>query len=279
MKSQSRNQRRAFTLIELLVVIAIIAVLAAILFPVFSRAREQARRATCQSNLRQLANAWTMYSHDYDEMTVPIYVYAGPGPYLGLSDLSYWPDLVYPYVKAGSGQSAGSNAGGIFTCPTTNGIPYTDGGNRWGRARYAYNQSNINNDYIAYDDGSISRGVAMAKLGHPAETVVFMEGLTLGGPFLGGSDNPNNATILANSYPANSTYPTAGYTPDRPLARSADDQPSLEQRDKDEFGNGGYEYATDGALHKHSEGSNYAFADGHVKWRKFMPMKNWTANS
>ena len=61
------NRRIAFTLIELLVVIAIIAILAAILFPVFARARENARRAGCQSNLKQIALGFLQYAQDYDE--------------------------------------------------------------------------------------------------------------------------------------------------------------------------------------------------------------------
>jgi len=63
-------RRTGFTLIELLVVIAIIAILAAILFPVFARAREKARQASCTSNLKQLALAWIMYAQDYDETSV-----------------------------------------------------------------------------------------------------------------------------------------------------------------------------------------------------------------
>ena len=62
-----RQQRKAFTLIELLVVIAIIAILAAILFPVFAQAREKARQASCTSNVRQMALAALMYAQDYDE--------------------------------------------------------------------------------------------------------------------------------------------------------------------------------------------------------------------
>ncbi|HLK56741.1 MAG TPA: prepilin-type N-terminal cleavage/methylation domain-containing protein [Chthonomonadaceae bacterium] len=65
-----KRQRTGFTLIELLVVIAIIAILAAILFPVFAQAREQARKITCVSNVRQLTNAWLMYCQDYDETWV-----------------------------------------------------------------------------------------------------------------------------------------------------------------------------------------------------------------
>src|SRR4051794_24819328 len=65
----SRRMRPAFTLIELLVVIAIIAILAAILFPVFAQAREAARKSSCQSNLKQIGTAWMMYSQDFDELT------------------------------------------------------------------------------------------------------------------------------------------------------------------------------------------------------------------
>lgn len=94
--------RRGFTLIELLVVIAIIAILAAILFPVFARAREKARQTSCLSNLKQLGVASLMYAQDYDEV-FPRTRGGGP-PYIG----PYWQEVIEPYVKNRQ----------IFACPS-----------------------------------------------------------------------------------------------------------------------------------------------------------------
>ena len=86
--------RRAFTLIELLVVIAIIAILAAILFPVFAQAREAARTTSCLSNTKQLGTSIIMYAQDYDEMLVlTAYYDVASGWVYG------WQDLVVPYIK------------------------------------------------------------------------------------------------------------------------------------------------------------------------------------
>ncbi|MDR3706735.1 MAG: DUF1559 domain-containing protein [Capsulimonadaceae bacterium] len=85
------NQDRAFTLIELLVVIAIIAILAAILFPVFATAREKARQSTCASNFKQLGIAFTQYSQDYDE-TFPIDTIGVSSTWTG------WDLLISPYA-------------------------------------------------------------------------------------------------------------------------------------------------------------------------------------
>src|SRR5262249_24653929 len=87
----ARRNRSAFTLIELLVVIAIIAILAAILFPVFAQARESARRTSCLSNVKQMGLAFAMYAQDYDE-TTPAVVHQGS------LDQDFW-YIIQPYVK------------------------------------------------------------------------------------------------------------------------------------------------------------------------------------
>lgn len=95
-------KRRAFTLIELLVVIAIIAILAAILFPVFQQAREKARQTVCLSNTKQLALAMSMYAEDYDETTLLLWRFADDGWCAG------WAYRLYPYVKNSA----------VYSCPS-----------------------------------------------------------------------------------------------------------------------------------------------------------------
>ena len=99
-------RRSGFTLIELLVVIAIIAILAAILFPVFARARESARKTQCLSNMKQLGNAIMMYTNDYDEYFPEL---AGGGCWgrAGIAN-ALWSRQIYPYVKNK----------GVFNCPS-----------------------------------------------------------------------------------------------------------------------------------------------------------------
>ncbi len=97
------SKRAAFTLIELLVVIAIIAILAAILFPAFARARENARKASCQSNLKQIGLGFAQYTQDYDERYPGRYV----GYDVGVTDHT-WRVLLQPYLKSTQ----------LFSCPS-----------------------------------------------------------------------------------------------------------------------------------------------------------------
>ena len=102
-----RGATHAFTLIELLVVIAIIAILAAILFPIFAQARAKARQAACLSNTKQIATGLMMYTQDYDEV-LPMGTYAS---WCGRTDNDFrnpkWMDMLYPYIKNTQ----------VFTCP------------------------------------------------------------------------------------------------------------------------------------------------------------------
>lgn len=109
-QSVAEVKRKAFTLIELLVVVAIIGILAAILFPVFARARENARRTSCLSNLKQIGLGTMMYVQDYDQV-YPMYGYANSNPsppHLVSSTYLYWVDLIYPYMKSRQ----------LFYCPS-----------------------------------------------------------------------------------------------------------------------------------------------------------------
>lgn len=175
---QSRT-RAAFTLIELLVVITIIAILAAILFPVFARARENARRASCQSNLKQIGLGILMYVQDYDER-YPISTYGPTGgtssntsvpagkftvswsnytstPYHWYS----WMDIIFPYVKSVQ----------LFDCPSA-----TDNT----RGSYGYNmafsgRANLHN--VDWSQPNVPNGppISLAQLNYASELIMCPE--------------------------------------------------------------------------------------------------------
>jgi prepilin-type N-terminal cleavage/methylation domain-containing protein/prepilin-type processing-associated H-X9-DG protein len=133
---QSCKRRQGFTLIELLVVIAIIAILAAILFPVFAKAREKARQASCQSNLKQVALGVLMYIQDYDEKPpcTPYWECGRPNN----STTTRWYAAIYPYVKNQQ----------LFACPSS---PSAGG---WPRPNAPYNAGvNWNGIDLSYGMG------------------------------------------------------------------------------------------------------------------------------
>jgi len=131
---------RGFTLIELLVVIAIIAILAAILFPVFARAREKARQASCLSNMKQIGLAMLMYIDDYDEQFCRVTCSGGTN--------YKWFDPIDPYIKNKQ----------ILFCPSLRGQS---------------SQGTPNTDYVL--NGCFAQGAALAMFEYPAEQIMVAE--------------------------------------------------------------------------------------------------------
>lgn len=153
------RRENGFTLIELLVVIAIIAILAAILFPVFAKAREKARQASCQSNLKQIALASKMYGTDYDECVTPSDMYSAPNYYI-------FTNLLQPYIKNTQ----------VFVCPSKIG-DWTGGATP---GTYACVQawcirSNYTVNYCV--SWGYTTTVREAQLNRPAETIEYCDGL------------------------------------------------------------------------------------------------------
>lgn len=159
MRSNNLSQHRGFTLIELLVVIAIIAILAAILFPVFARARENARRTSCISNLKQMGLATMQYTQDYDE-SLPVALYSVPNGFNypdgkeWQPDILYWPQMIYPYHKSTQ----------VFFCPSSPDPTRTD------PRRLNYGANEV---VIVY--GSTPIPLKLAAIISPASTYMMMD--------------------------------------------------------------------------------------------------------
>jgi prepilin-type N-terminal cleavage/methylation domain-containing protein/prepilin-type processing-associated H-X9-DG protein len=147
------SRSRGFTLIELLVVIAIIAILAAILFPVFAKVREKARATSCTSNLKQLGLAFAQYTQDNDETYPNI---------AADFNTSGWASEVYPYVKSA----------GVYKCPDDSTVPTaaTQQVVSYG-ANYNVTNPTNNANYVAGN----SNPATLAQLAAPAATVLLFE--------------------------------------------------------------------------------------------------------
>ncbi len=224
--------RRGFTLIELLVVIAIIALLAALLFPVFTQAREKARQAACASNLKQLSLGFLMYAQDYDETMLP----------QGGANLRY-NSYIYPYEKTLA----------VYYCPdfsaqtaNTNGIadvPGVSPGQGYISSKFPtslWSSYSLDNFYhfpatdpcqIGYEYYAGGYTPVLSRIVAPAHLIMLLDGL-------GQDFRPTSDGTFTGVYP-NATPPYAHWA-----------------------GSG----AVGDIIARHNGGLNVAYFDGHVKW-------------
>lgn len=252
--------KRGFTLIELLVVIAIIAILAAILFPVFAKAREKARQSSCLSNLKQLSTAMLQYVQDYDERFSPVRDWESGNP--AGSKAQTWMSMINTYVKSR----------GVYVCPDDSNtqLPatyvYPGGGAGLPAATAVF--SNVTNwhDSYLYNNAFGSMGPDVNNYGFnvvgyfttgqvdivkPATTVMFCDGGT-------------QVTATAPYVTESSPEKMAAYVLCSPLNGSGARWPDCEGAATQPDGNAGNPDGAGPAV-RHTGNVDIAFADGHVK--------------
>lgn len=158
-------RKRGFTLIELLVVIAIIAILAAILFPVFAKAREKARQITCLSNESQIGLAMMQYVQDWDETYPPLRIYDAAATYggNGFETDYWWSQAIYPYVKSAAVYECPSNPDKGPVCPNkTTFAPFL-------------HESYAMNSRVSQPHGYFSGYGTLAQVDKPSQKVMISE--------------------------------------------------------------------------------------------------------
>lgn len=264
-----RKARIAFTLIELLVVIAIIAILAAILFPVFAQAREKARAISCLSNIKQIGTGSMMYIQDYDE-TYPLgYMYDGTNWGGTMWTLALGP-YIQKYGEANTEFVNGNLNGGasIYSCPSIRFARNSEGRDApSGAIAYGYNKSvltqgwktNLPNQVTGANDLSGFPGVPQASLRAPANLVAFADAAII---------DPNSDPNLANGGgdcdPQNPVQAACGPFTMEPNKWVATDRSV--GWDFDIPGTSGdYQNRTRRPHFRHQQQANVVFADGHAK--------------
>ena len=233
----SKRQRRGFTLIELLVVIAIIAILAAILFPVFAKARSHARQTKCLSNLTQMGKAWAMYRNDYEEIHPP------PGWCVKPGQCTTFINYLNPDVKNHD----------IFYCPETNQNPrvWKD----WGiNVDDLYDPlkpppTRLLLKYQYASNGNLDTQ-PMSKIEFAVDCVLVY-------------DSGHYGTDLAK-------YPSWGY-----FMGYYDKANGVDNRHLDGEVDQGGKIVMDVSQRRHSQGINYVFVDGHTKYEKELSPEYW----
>jgi prepilin-type N-terminal cleavage/methylation domain-containing protein/prepilin-type processing-associated H-X9-DG protein len=260
------THRRGFTLIELLVVIAIIAILAAILFPVFAKARSKARQTACLSNMKQLSMATLMYATDWDEHWPQrryttwdgVLVDIGP-PCGGQNQYNAFrtPSVVQPYVK---------NAG-IFACPEWAGWQTCRANFPMPRTQWSYN-------WPAYEPIHTTStpqggtGPGSNQCTHCNRLCASAGNKTFGqqqkGTRMGNAEAPANCIMIVEL--GRSTGVGQPNQCSGACRNAGDDFHTYAEP----------QYATNPARQIHNEGNNYAFCDGHAKWIKLPDFGNWS---
>jgi prepilin-type N-terminal cleavage/methylation domain-containing protein/prepilin-type processing-associated H-X9-DG protein len=249
-RPRAARLRAAFTLIELLVVVAIIAVLAAILFPVFAKAREKARQVSCASNMRQIGTALTMYLQDYDgrfpqehpACANPAVGVAPVGDFDGSDEaIDYGSpfEKIIPYLGHENAAGTSAQTEKLFLCP--------DDGDPHGTAiaNCANNPSTPQPGITSYlVNAYFLFGLADAAVTVPASTIYVAE---RNGAFCDVHIHPWLGEIYDS---AGKTGAIHGNTPDNNPYVSTDGQFAV-------------------ASERHTQGANYVFADGHVKWETY----------